>query len=151
MLLDYNGKQSKRKRLPGGGPQGANLGGLIFIVKYNGAFLRPPVPRVIGAPASKSEAKSVKFIDDGSVAVSLNLKSSLVPETRPKAKPLNFEERTCQVLPSEGNILQHYLDDAEKFTFTNKMKINPKKTKIIKFNKSRKHDFPTELCLSGEY
>ena len=94
MLLDYNGKQSKRKRLPGGGPQGANLGGLIFIVKYNGAFLRPPIPRGVGTPASKSKAKSVKFIDDGSVAVSLNLKSTLVPDTRLKAKPLNFEERT---------------------------------------------------------
>ena len=31
----------------------------------------------------------------------------------------------------------------------NKVKLNPKKTKIIKFNKSRKHDFPPELFLSG--
>ena len=30
------------------------------------------------------------------------------------------------------------------------MKMNPKKTKIIKFNKSRKHDFPPELLLSGD-
>ena len=28
------------------------------------------------------------------------------------------------------------------------MKTNSKKTKILKFNKSRKHDFPPELCLS---
>ena len=32
------------------------------------------------------------------------------------------------------------------------MKINPKKTKIISFNKSRKYDFPPELSLSdGEF
>ena len=30
------------------------------------------------------------------------------------------------------------------------MKINPTKTKIIKFNKSRKYDFPPEICLSGD-
>ena len=29
------------------------------------------------------------------------------------------------------------------------MKINPNKTKIIKFNKSRKHDFPPEVFISG--
>ena len=45
--------------------------------------------------------------------------------------------------------MQYYLDDAEKFAFENKMKVNPKKTKIILFNKSRKFDFPPELKLSG--
>ena len=30
------------------------------------------------------------------------------------------------------------------------MKINPNKTKIIKFNKSRKHDFPPEVFISGD-
>ena len=30
------------------------------------------------------------------------------------------------------------------------MSINPKKTKIMKFNKSRKHDFPPELYFSDK-
>ena len=39
----------------GGWPQGAYLGGLIFIVKYNGAFLRPPVPKnIVDQPLSLS-------------------------------------------------------------------------------------------------
>ena len=67
----------QRRMLPGGGPQRVYLGGLIFIVRYNGAFPRPPVPRNIVVPASKSQSKSVKFIDDGTVAVSINLKSYL--------------------------------------------------------------------------
>ena len=149
MILSYNGEKSTRKLLPGGGPQGAILGGLIFIVKYNGAFLRPPIPRIIGGPASKSKSEKVKFVDDGTVAVSITMKSSLVQDNITRQKPLNYNERTCQVLPSQDNLLQLYLEEAEKFTFQNKMKLNPKKTKIIKFNKSRKHDFPPEVFLSG--
>ena len=148
MILTYHGEASKRKLLPGGGPQGAHLGGIIFIVKYNGAFLRPPVPRNVFGPVKDSKAKAVKFVDDGSVAVSLNLKTCLAPDTVKRARPLNYDERTCSVLPGENNLLQDYLNDAEKFAQDNKMKINPKKTKIVCFNKSRKYAFPPELKLS---
>ena len=65
MFLSFNGATSSRKFLPGGGPQGAHLGGIIFIIKYNGAFLRPPIPRNIPGPVTKSQSKSVKFVDDG--------------------------------------------------------------------------------------
>ena len=148
MILTYHGEASKRKSLPGGGPQGAHLGGIIFIVKYNGAFLRPPVPRNTFGPINYSKAKAVKFVDDGSVAVSLNLKACLAPDTVQRARPLNYSERTCSVLPVENNLLQNYLNDAEKYAEDNKMKINPKKTKIVSFNKSRKYDFPPEMKLS---
>ena len=33
MYLTYNGAKSSLKPLPGGGPQGAYLGGIIFIIK----------------------------------------------------------------------------------------------------------------------
>ena len=35
MYLTYNGSKSDLKMLPGVGPQGAYLGGIIFIIKYN--------------------------------------------------------------------------------------------------------------------
>ena len=148
MVLTYNGEQSSAKELPGGGPQGAFLGGLIFIIKYNGAFLRPPIPPLISGPVTKSKAEKVKYVDDGSVAVSINLKKCLIddPETRPK--PLNFHERTQQILPATNNLLQYYLDDTEVFTNKNKMKINAKKSKVILFNKARKWDFPPEVSFS---
>ena len=111
--------------------------------------MRPPIPRNIGGPATKSKSEKIKFIDDGTVAVTIDMKSNLVKDAITRQKPLTFNERTCQVLPSENNLLQFYLKDAENFTSQNKMKMNPKKTKIIKFNKSRKHDFPPELFLSG--
>ena len=99
-------------------------------------------------PVTKSNAKKVKFVDDGSVAVSIELKKCLVadPETRPK--PLNLHERTNHILPARNNLLQMYLDDTEKFTDENKMKLNSKKTKVILFNKSRKWDFPPEMAFS---
>ena len=113
MILSYNGESSSRKILPGGGLQGANLGGIIFIVKYNGAFLRPPVPRNIIGPVTKSKAQKVKFVDDGSVAVSVDLKSSLIKDPVERQRPLNLHERTGHVLPAKDNLLQYYLEDSE--------------------------------------
>ena len=69
--------------------------------------------------------------DDGTVAVSINLKTSLLPDTVQRPQHHNYHERTSQVLPPQNNLLQSYLEDTEKFTLENKMIINPKKTKII--------------------
>ena len=77
MYLTYDSAQSSQKLLHGGGPQGAYLGGILFMLKYNGAFLRPPIPRNIGGPIAQSVAEKVKFVDDGSIAVSINLKNCL--------------------------------------------------------------------------
>ena len=145
MVLTYNGEQSQPKDLPGGGPQGAFLGGLIFIIKYNGAFLRPPIPPLMPGPVSESKAEKVKYIDDGTVAVSINLKKCLTNDPVSRPRPLNFHERTEHILPPENNLLKYYLDDTKEFTTTNLMKINTKKSKVILFNKSRKWDFPPEV------
>ena len=148
MFITYNGAQSTQKMLPGGGPQGAYLGGIIFIIKYNGAFLRPPIPRGVSGPVLKAKSKKVKFVDDGTVAVSIDLKASLISDPVKRERPLNFHERTGQILPPENNLLQYFINDAEKFVAENKMVINSKKTKVIYFTKSRKWDFPPEVNLS---
>jgi hypothetical protein len=130
------------------GPQGAYLGGLIFIIKYNAAFLRPPIPRLIAGPVTSSKSEKVKFVDDGTIAVSVDLKAclSLDPVLRPR--PLNYHERTGHILPSENNLLQYFIKDAEEFVLNNNMVINKRKTKVISFTKSRKWDFPPELLFS---
>ena len=148
MYLTYNGAESKKKMLPGGGPQGAYLGGLIFIIKYNGAFLRPPVPRHIQGPVSQSRSEKVKFVDDGTVAVTVDLKKCLVPDPIDRPRPFNYHERTRHVLPVEDNLLQFYIKDTENFVYENRMVINKQKTKVINFSKSRKWDFPPELFFS---
>ena len=148
MILTYNGEKSTQKMLPGGGPQGAYLGGLIFIIKYNGALLRPSIPRLMEGSLSKSKSVKVKFVDDGTVAVSVNLKASLIPDPVERPKPLNYEERTGHVFPVEQNLLHYYIRDAENFSHINQMLINKQKTKVIKFSKSRKWDFPPDLSFA---
>ena len=149
MVLTYNNEQSTMKMLPGGGPQGAYLGGLIFIIKYNGAFLRPPIPRLMQSPATKSRSESVKFVDDGTVAVSIDLKTCLVTDPVNRPHPRNYHERTGHILPAENNLLQYYIEDTEQFVKENKMVLNKKKTKVISFTKSRKWDFPPEVHFSN--
>ena len=148
MYLTFKGAKSSKKMLPGGGPQGAYLGGLIFIIKYNGAFLRPPIPRHIQGPVLKSKSEKVKFVNDGTVAVSIDLKACLVPDPIERARPLNFHERTGHILPPENNLLQFYIDDTENFARDNLLVINKQKTKVISFTKSRKWDFPPEVKFS---
>ena len=65
MTMTYGSSTSTPRQLPGSSPQGALLGGLIFIVKYNGACLRPMIPRIL---LSLSQSISVKYVDDHSSA-----------------------------------------------------------------------------------
>ena len=60
MLLKYKNEVSSPRSLPGGFGQGVWLGGLLFIVKFNGACLRPGLPR----PISKNCSMQVIFVDD---------------------------------------------------------------------------------------
>merc|ERR1712240_845609 len=46
MILFYNGAYADPRTLPGSSPQGAFLGIFFFVVKYNGAALRPKIPRI---------------------------------------------------------------------------------------------------------
>ena len=143
MILHYNGADSSTKDLPGGSPQGAFLGGLIFMIKCNGVFLRPAIPRQHLLHNTKSV--NVEYVDDAAVAVEVNLKTQLRPDTECRTFPLTFRERTGHVLPPENNLLQIYLHEIEENTRTNKMVINKKKTHALLFTRSRKFDFPPEM------
>ena len=82
-------------------------------------------------------------------AVAINLKKQLMDDPVQRPYPLNYHERTKQVL--RYSTLQANLNKIEHFTIKNKMKINEKKTKIMMFNMSKKIDFPPELSFkSGE-
>ena len=96
-------------------------------------------------PVSKSRSEKVKYIDDGTVAVSVDLKESLIRDPVDRPRPLKYRERTGHILPAANNLLQFYVKDAEDFIDKNDMKINKKKTNIMLFNNARKFDFPPEL------
>ena len=87
-------------------------------------FLRPTIPR---------------GVDDGTVAVSVDLKACLVPDPVQRVRPLNFHERTGHILPDENNLLHFYIKDTEQFVAENNMVINKQKTKGISLTKSRKY------------
>ena len=141
MFMRYNGATSTRKLLPGSSPQGAFLGILLFIIIFNGALLRPSVPR--------PNSLTLKYIDDLSVLVAINLKSSLINDPVDRVKPLNFNERTQHILPSSENYLQDQLDNLQVFTTEKLLKIKEKKTNLMKINFSRDYDFPPELAICG--
>ena len=42
------------------------------------------------------------------------------------------------------------LEDFENFTKANLMKINSSKTKVMKFNRAKSHDFPLEVAFSDQ-
>ena len=145
MTMTYGKATSAPRLLPGSTPQGALLGGLIFIVKYNGACLRPTIPRPIPSPPALP--LSVKFVDDHSCAVKIDLKKALINDPVERQRPLGYHERTAHILPKSMNNLQLTLNDLDSFTERNLMKINVGKTKVMLFNTSRNLDFPPEVQL----
>ena len=159
MVLTYNGATSSPRSLPGSSPQGAFLGIFFFVVKYNAASLRPVIPRITFNQECRSKLKTCKkvnctkhakdmhalYIDDLSEAEAIELKRQLIPDPMQRPMPLNYHERSQQILPT-GSILQKNLARIEDFTINNKMKINESKSKIMLFNKSRKFDFPPEFA-----
>ena len=72
MFMRYSQTKSTKRSLPGSSPQGTFLGVLLFIIVFNGALLRPSVPR--------PDSLNLKYIDDLSLLQALNLKDLLIPD-----------------------------------------------------------------------
>ena len=143
--MNYHGASASPKDLPGGAPAGYYLGGLIFVIKFNGALMRPQIPRPISQIV---EIDHWKYFDDATVASPVNLKNDLMPETIQRQRPLNFEEKAELKLPKENNSLEMCLKIFEEFTFQQNMKIISDKTKLMLFNMSQKFIYPSEISFS---
>ena len=141
MFMRFKGSTSTRRLLPGSTPQGAFLGILLFIIIFNGALLRPAVPRI--------SSLSLKYVDDLSLLSAVNLKTSLRVDPVDRFKPLTFNERTGHILPVQNTNMQEQLECLERFTTGKHLKIKEKKTNIMKFSFARNHDFPPEFKIVG--
>ena len=122
MILTYDGAASSPRSLPGSSSQGAFLGILFFIVKYNGASLRPSIQRITFSQECNSNYNTCKridcvkhvkdthalYVDDLSEAQAINLKKETIVNPVKRPYPLNYHERTQHVLPP-GNPLQKRL------------------------------------------
>ena len=150
---------SDKKQMPGGIGAGTCLGLFMFLILFNGAG--PDSNSVsIGKQITESkrrrkpiEKSKVKWIDDMTCTVSVNLKSALVPDTRPSVcHPVPFHARTGHMLPVHLNPLQAELDKVKYYTDQNLMSVNQTKTKTMIFNRRKKWDVMPELSiLPGEY
>ena len=163
MVLCYKGATSSPRDLPGSSPQGAFLGIFFFIIKYNGASLRPHIPRLLASNECIAKRKNCKaescvkhskdmhalYIDDLSEAEAVELKRQLFNDPIQRPYPLNYHERTKHIFPAKSSLLQKRLLKVEDFTMQNHMKINEAKSKVMIFNKSRNFDFPPEFAFQN--
>ena len=165
MCVRYNGAISAEQDIPGGGPQGGLLTVIFFNLQVNlagspcpiASFLPlgyagpEPDPQHAGPPPLCHLSERIlkkKYVDDLSMLEAIKLKKTLVASP-PIIGPPNFHEQPGLILPVDQSVLQHQLADLLEFTNKNLMKINYKKTKIIPFNTTKKHDFLPQLNFPG--
>ena len=105
----------------------------FFIVKYNGASLRPNIPRIMFSTGCDYRYKTcikvdcIKhskdthaiFIDDLSEGEAIQLKTQLIPDPVKRPYPLKYHERTQQIFPPYNSVLQKNLSKIETFTQNN--------------------------------
>ena len=137
--MRYKGATSSRRTLPGSSPQGAFLGILLFIIIFNGALLRPSIPR--------PNSLHLKYIDDLSVLQAYDLRE-LIKDPIRRPFPLQRNERFEYILPENNGLLED-LDTLYEFTNAKQLIIKEKKTHLMKFNFSNSHDFPPEIKIKG--
>ena len=160
LIVRYKGRNSSRKAMPGGTPQGTILGLFSFLIKVNSAGFKK-LEKNLGSKITQSVNKRaplpyshMKFIDDLSLVKSLNLRDCLVTNPNP-IHPVTFRDRTHHLLPSSAGDMQTQLDDLHKHSQEHQMRINHNKSKVIIFNTARNYDFVPKLTLpdmgGGEY
>ena len=147
--------------MPGGSPQGALLGVLLYLVYVSDIgmdlpHIPPSVPGIVDLPSvpfpptpavTDLEAR-LKFVDDLSVAECVRLDTQLYPKND-QIGPRAYHDRNGLFFPPDLSILQKRLDDISTSAKLHDMKLNLGKTKVIPFNFTRKYDFVPDFSLDG--
>ena len=160
MILRYKGVHSARHLMPGGSPQGALLGVLLYLVyvsdigmdlpmippQTQGTLDLPSVP--FPSPAVTDLEARLKFVDDLSLAECLRLDTNLTPGQE-LIGPRMYHDRNGLVLPPERSLLQRRLHEVSESAELHDMKLNLTKTKLMPFNFTKKYDFVPNFSLDG--
>lgn len=145
MKVRYKGSVSSQFTLPGGAPQGTLLGVLFYLVYINKAAWpdntsqKPP-------PSITSNYVRLKYIDDLTKGVAVNLKT-LLCTSLDRSGPKNFHDRNGLTLPSVNSKLQYDIDNLNTFSKNHSMKINENKSKIMPINFTKKFDFVPKITV----
>ena len=157
LIVRYKGGCSSRRALPGGGPQGTRLGLFLFLILINAAGysqLEKHMGKVITGKLNKRSPVPhihMKYVDDLSLAQSLNLKECLITNPDPNPpRPLAYHDRTNHLLPTDSCQLQEQINQLVQYSDINQMKVNENKCKVMIFNTGRKYDVMPKLTLSGQ-
>jgi hypothetical protein len=99
------------------------------------------VGKIVSKPLNKrKQIKNIhlKFVDDMIVAESINLKKQHIanPDVN-QPRPLEYHNRTEQILPESESQIIPLLNDILDYTRNNKVKINGDKSKVILFNSAK--------------
>ena len=127
----------------------------MFIVLINLIGFKDQVKevgKIVSKPLNKRKSMKnihLKFVDDMTVAESVNLKKQLIanPDVN-QPRPLEYHNRTEQILPESESQIIPLLNDILEYTRKNKMKINSDKSKVILFNSAKKSDLSLPSLLT---
>ena len=138
MTVKWKGLLSSLHSLPGGGPQGDNLGIEEFLSQTNGntSFLQ--------------DDENFKFIDDLSLLEVLNLISIGVSIYDAQNQVPSDIGTDHKFIDSSKLKSQTYLDKIEEWTTCMEMKLNVEKTNYMIFNFSLENQFNTRLKLEDK-
>ena len=149
MQVNYKGRFSGIKSLPGGGPQGTILALLLFIVLINDLGFEGQRNNAGELITSKRKMKIVneihlKYVDDLTLAEAVNLPQNLI-EVLDRARPDSYHARTGHALPVEKSRVYEQILRTSEYARINDMIINFNKTKVITFNPCTSIDFMPDM------
>ena len=106
---------------------------------------------VAASKRDEIENMHAKYVDDMTIAQSINLKNDLKSDPNKNwIKPPMKGERHELFLPNDKNHIQVQLDRLCNYADENQMKLNNDKTKVMLFNQAKQSDFLPEIVVGGQ-
>ena len=138
MSVKWHGCQSARRKLKGGGPQGATIGLLEYLSQSN------------NCADTVSESERFRFLDDLSTLEIINLLTVGITSFNIRHQVPNDIGTHNQFIPSHNLKSQKWLENIFNWTENQQMLINSKKTKTMVFNFTKNYQFTPRLFIQGE-